>query len=254
VAWGKGRQGADHARQDKLVVTNNPALQNALDGARDSLPLVLAAVPFGILYGALAQASGLSLFTSMAMSLIVFAGSSQFVAVSLLLTATPILVVILATFFINLRHLMYSAHLTQHVRHLSSPLRALLAFWLTDETFATVANKVSGSFEPKLLHYYYLGSAVFMYSNWQLCSYIGYEIGLQLSDPLSWGLDIALVVAFIGVITPALVNKAMWLCAIAASVSALITHAWPYQSGLIFSMLLGICVGVLASYKGATRA
>ena len=228
-------------------------LESALDGVRESLPLVLASVPFGILYGALAQASGLSLFTSMAMSLVVFAGSAQFVAVSLLLSATPILVIVLATFFINLRHLMYSAHLTEHIRHLPAPLRALLAFWLTDETFATVANKINSNFEPKLLHYYYLGSAIFMYVNWQVCSYLGYEIGRQLSDPLSWGLDIALVVAFIGVITPALVNRAMWLCAITASVSALITHNWPYQSGLIFSMLLAIFVGVIASYKRASK-
>lgn len=218
-----------------------------IDGAIDIFPLILAAMPFGILYGALAQASGLSLWTSMAMSLFVFAGSAQFVAVNLLLTAAPVLVIVIATFFVNLRHLMYSANLLEHVKHIPAPLRAIMAFWLTDETFAVVAKKTSTPYDSSSIHLYYLGSALSMYSSWQIFSFIGYQLGTQIPDPQAWGLDIAMVVAFIGIVVPLLKTTAMWVCAISAFSFSLITKDWPYQSGLILSMLLSIAIAILAA-------
>ncbi len=218
-----------------------------IDGAIDILPLILAAMPFGILYGALAQASGLTLWTSMAMSFFVFAGSAQFVAVNLLLTAAPVLVIVIATFFVNLRHLMYSANLLEHVKQTPAPLRAIMAFWLTDETFAVVAKKTSTSYDPSSIHLYYLGSALTMYSSWQIYSLIGYQLGSQVPDAQTWGLDIAMVLAFIGIVVPLLKTSAMWVCAISALCCSLLTKDWPYQSGLIFSMLLSIGVAVLVA-------
>jgi 4-azaleucine resistance transporter AzlC len=218
-----------------------------IDGAVDILPLILAAMPFGILYGALAQASGLSLWTTMAMSLFVFAGSAQFVAVNLLFTAAPVLVIVIATFFVNLRHLMYSANLLEHVKHIPAPLRAIMAFWLTDETFAVVAKKTSSSYDTPSIHLYYLGSALTMYTSWQLYSLTGYQLGTQIPDPQAWGLDIAMVVAFIGIIVPLLKTTPMWVCAISAFCFSLISKDWPYQSGLTFSMLLSIAIAVLVA-------
>jgi 4-azaleucine resistance transporter AzlC len=221
--------------------------QTLFQGARDTLPLVLAAIPFGILYGALAQASGMSFFGTAAMSLLVFAGSSQFVAVNLWMTATPILVVVMVTFFINLRHMMYSANLVPVVKHLPAPIRALLAFWLTDETFAVVARRVQTPMQEGDIQWYFLGSALFMYLNWQVCSWTGYFIGQKLDNPLSWGLDIAMVVAFIGVIVPLLQTRAMWVCAAVAFVAGALTQDWPYQLGLIFSIFSAIMSGMLTN-------
>jgi 4-azaleucine resistance transporter AzlC len=218
-----------------------------IDGAIDIFPLILAAMPFGILYGALAQASGLSLLPAMAMSLFVFAGSAQFVAVNLLLTAAPVLVIVIATFFVNLRHLMYSANLLEQVKHTPATLRAVMAFWLTDETFAVVAKKTSTSYDPSSIHLYYLGSALTMYSSWQIYSLTGYQLGAQIPDPQAWGLDIAMVLAFIGIVVPLLNTTAMWVCAISAFCCSLLTKDWPYQSGLIFSMLLAIAVAILVA-------
>jgi 4-azaleucine resistance transporter AzlC len=217
------------------------------DGMIDISPLVLAAAPFGILYGALAQASGLSIATTMAMSILVFAGASQFVAVNLLLASAPIIMIIAATFIVNLRHLMYGAHLMEYVKHLSRSLRAIMAFWLTDEAYAVMADRTRRSYDRSSLHYYYLGAALFMYLNWQTCSYIGFELGLQLSDPMAWGLDFAMVVAFIGVIVPLLKKPPMWICATTAFVSSLFSREWPYQSGLIFSILIAITLAMIAS-------
>ena len=222
-------------------------------GARDTLPMILAAIPFGALYGALAQAADLSLWVTTAMSLFVFAGSSQFVAVNMLLLGTPGIVIVIATFFINLRHLMYSANLLEQVKHYPAPLRALMAFWLTDETFAVVSARLNTTPSHEGFHFYYLGSALFMYLNWQACSVAGYLLGAQIDDPLAWGLDIAMVVAFIGVIAPRLTNLPMWSCAIAAFFIALITKDWPYNSGLIFTMISAIGLAMLVSHYQRQR-
>ena len=250
-----GNKQADSSiKADSIPPTNHSSASLMFEGARDTLPLVLAAIPFGILFGALSHAAELSLITSMAMSMIVFAGSSQFVAITLVMSAAPVLIIVMATFFINLRHLMYSAHLVEHVRHWPLTLRSLLAFWLTDETFAVVANRVSHSQQSQWsnesnLRWYFLGSALFMYSNWQLCTLLGYLLGSQIPDPLSWGLDIAMVVAFIGVIAPLLKSAPMWLCALSSFGASLATSDWPYQSGTMFSMLLGITLAMFSSWR-----
>jgi len=72
--------------------------QEFLSGARDTFPLLLGALPFGLIYGAVAATSGLSMTAAMAMSALVFAGSSQFIAVGLVAAHTPVAIIVLTTF------------------------------------------------------------------------------------------------------------------------------------------------------------
>ncbi len=111
------------------------------DGVRATFPLVVGAIPFGIIFGALAVNSGLSVGATAAMSAFVFAGSAQFVATGLVAGGAGILVIILTTFVVNLRHSLYSATLAPHVKHLPQRWLVPLGFWLTDETFLVVAER-----------------------------------------------------------------------------------------------------------------
>ena len=86
--------------------------------ARDMLPLLVGAMPFGIIYGTLAASAGLSALQAIGMSLLVFAGSAQFIALSLLSGGAGMAVVLLTTLVVNLRHALYSATLQPFVRHL----------------------------------------------------------------------------------------------------------------------------------------
>ncbi|MFC3153001.1 AzlC family ABC transporter permease [Litoribrevibacter euphylliae] len=220
-----------------------------IHGVRDTLPLVLAAVPFGILFGALCQAFELPLVLCMAMSVFVFAGSSQFVAANLLGIGTPWMIVVGATFIVNLRHMMYSANLMKHVRPYSQLRRAMMAFGLTDETFATVLNRLNKHQDEPFSGSYYFGSYGFMYSNWIFCSWLGFVLGGQLEDPLAWGLDVAMVVAFIGIVTPLLVNHLMWLSAILAGTTAVLCHDLPFQLGIVASALVAIVIPTVLSIR-----
>ncbi|WP_022950408.1 AzlC family ABC transporter permease [Leucothrix mucor] len=217
-----------------------------LQGARDTLPLIVAAIPFGIVYGAMAQAAGLTQWEALGMSLFVFAGSSQFIAVTLLASAAAFPVIAMTVFIVNLRHMLYSASLMQAAKQVPALLRVPMAFWLTDETYAVVANRLRAKQDSGTGFYtYYIGSALTMYLNWQLCTWIGVMVGESVPDMTQWGLDIAMVVAFIGIVVPALQHLAHWACAATAAVSILLTYDWPHQSGLLFSSLLAIAVGIL---------
>lgn len=222
-----------------------------LIGARDTLPLIIAAMPFAIVYGALAISQGLSEWMVMAMSIFVFAGASQFVAVTLLASATIFPIILLTVFIVNLRHMLYAASLMPQLEKVSKWLRIPMAFWLTDETYAVVSNRFShGSDQAsKDIRFiaFYLGSGIAMYSSWVFFSYIGMTLGKQIPNITSWGLDVAMVVAFVGIVVPHLKNHADWACALTAGFSALLTFYWPHQTGLLFSSFLAIAVGVLLS-------
>jgi predicted branched-subunit amino acid permease len=89
-----------------------------------------------------------------------------------------------------------------------------------------------------------------MYSFWQIATILGYTLGSQIPGLSDWGLDVAMIVAFVGIVTPALKQRADWACAAVAFIAALLTYDWPHQSGLLFSSLLAICVGMLLSRGG----
>lgn len=231
------------------------------EGARATLPLIVGAIPFGILFGTLAGPSGLSLWATLAMSSIVFAGSAQFIALGLLASGAGIGVVIATTFVVNLRHLLYSAALVEQVRHLPQRWRASMAFFLTDETFAAVSSRLLQSrHDPQqqaVAHWYYLGSALAMYGNWQLCTWLGVALGEAFPDMTGWGLDFAMSVTFIGMVTPYLRSKArstdgrgksqwnspMLICVVSAGLMALATWHLPHKLGLIAAAVTGIALG-----------
>ena len=112
-------------------------------GAINTIPLIVGAIPFGIIYGTLSQSSDLSIYGALALSSIVFAGSSQFVALGLIASGSSIFIIIATTFLINLRHLLYSFSLRQHLSHLPQKWKIPLSFGLTDETFAVTIKHYS---------------------------------------------------------------------------------------------------------------
>ncbi|CAI8349483.1 MAG: AzlC family ABC transporter permease [Gammaproteobacteria bacterium] len=214
-----------------------------LQGAKATVPMIIGAIPFGIIFGTLAESSGLSLLGAMAMSLFVFAGSSQFIALGLLATGVGPVIIIATTLVVNLRHLLYATALVDKVSHLSHGWRAILAFGLTDESFAVVNNRYIERTDTNRAHWFFLGSIVAMYSNWQLCTWLGIGLGELFPDMTNWGLDFAMSVTFLGMIIPYLRNKPMWIAVISAAVFAIVLRDLPHQLGLVVAALSGICIG-----------
>lgn len=217
-----------------------------LAGGKDIFPLIVGAIPFGLIFGTLASSSGLSFTGAIAMSALVFAGASQFIALGLLATGTSWIVVVLTTFVVNLRHLLYSVTLVPHVKHLSQRWKIPLAFWLTDEIFAVAINRYSQTDKSPYKHWYYLGAAVAMYLNWQICTFLGLAVGWLMPNAATWGLDFAMSVTFIGMLIPYLKNQPMAVASLVSGTVALLTYSMPNKLGLLLAALAGIIAGVWA--------
>lgn len=214
-------------------------------GARQTIPLIIGAIPFGIIFGTLAQTSGLSFAAAVAMSACVFAGSSQFIALGLLGSGAPIGIIILTTWVVNLRHLLYSVGLVPYLKTLGQVWKAALAFWLTDETFMVAIQRYRQPDPSPYKHWFQLGSALAMYSNWQLCTWLGLTLGQSIPNAANWGLDFAMVATFIGMTIPYLTTRPMVATVVASGATALLARSLPHQLGLIVAAIVGILVGVI---------
>ena len=208
------------------------------------LPLIIGAIPFGIIFGTLATNNGLSVGGTLAMSALVFAGSSQFIAVGMIAAGTGWLLIVLTAFIVNLRHLLYAASLVPHVKSLTQRWKVMLGFWLTDEAFAIAIRRYEARDRSPFKHWYYLGAALAMYCNWQLCTLLGITIGQLIPNAAKWGLDFAMSVTFIGMTIPYLKTKPVVVAVIVAGTVAVIANPLPHKLGLMVAAIAGISAGM----------
>jgi 4-azaleucine resistance transporter AzlC len=218
-------------------------------GALGAIPLLMGTAPFGLIYGALAVAAGLTNTAAMAMSLFVFAGSAQFIAVGLVAAGAPVAIIILTTAVVNLRHMLYSATLLPYIKTLSQRWRIPLAFWLTDEAFAVTIVRYRQEDESHLKHWYQLGASLAMYVNWQIWCALGLLLGSRIPDAGAWGLDFAMPVTFIGMTIPFVKNRSSVVCVISAGTVSLMTGFLPFKLGLILAALAGVGAGMVTEHS-----
>ncbi|MFN2161700.1 MAG: AzlC family ABC transporter permease [Candidatus Promineifilaceae bacterium] len=215
-----------------------------LDGVRAELPIVLGVLPFGLIYGVLAVSAGLSPTLSVASSVIVFAGSAQFIGAQLIGAGAPALVIWATTFIVNLRHLLYSAALAPYAAHLSRRWQLLLGYLLTDEAYVVTAVHYEADHESlENRHYFWLGAGLTLWASWQLSTITGVLFGTQV--PASWSLDFTLALTFIGMVVPLCRYRPNMAAAIVAGTVGVLANGLPYRLGLMIAALSGIAAGVL---------
>lgn len=221
-----------------------------LAGARDTIPMMVGAAPFGLIFGALVASTPLALWHGQLMSLAVFAGSSQFIAAGLFATGIGYVVLWVTTFIVNLRHTLYAANLLPHVRHLPARWRWLLGFLLTDETFAVTSSHYHHHPDDPHGHWYFLGSGTSMYLNWQLWTLLGLVFGASFPRLQTLGLDFAMVATFIAIIVPQMARAPWAVATVVAGASAYLCQSLPYKLGLLAAVGAGIVAGMVALHLG----
>jgi 4-azaleucine resistance transporter AzlC len=164
-----------------------------LRGLRDILPIMIATVPFGIVYGALAAKTGLSLGENVLMSALLYAGASQFVALQFWAHPLPFWTIFLSVLAVNLRHVLYSAAMGRKIGHWSAPARYFGFALLVDPTFA-LAELKGGA---RLSAAYYFGIGVPLYVNWVVATAIGAVFGNLIADPEAIGFDFVVTAYFL---------------------------------------------------------
>lgn len=221
-----------------------PQMDELWAGIRSELPIALGVIPFGLIYGVLAIAAGLTPAQGQAMSSIVFAGSAQFIGVQLMGIGTPMSVLWLTTFVVNVRHVLYSTSLGPDMRHLPRRWRFLLAYLLTDEAYATTAVHYADKSVPLTFkHWFFLGAGLTLWTVWQISTAVGIFLGAEV--PASWSLDFTLALTFIGIVVPNLKDRPVTAAALSAGVVAVLAYGLPYKLGLMAAALTGIVVGVV---------
>ncbi|MGM0410335.1 MAG: AzlC family ABC transporter permease [Bacillota bacterium] len=179
----------------EVNIKNKLSLQN---GLKAGFPVAIGYLPIALTFGLLARNSGLSFINTFLMSVMVFAGASQFVAVNLLALGTGIGEVVLTTFILNFRHFLMSASLSQKVKeNIPQNLLALLSFGITDETFS-VASMQDEKFDAKFL----FGLNLISYLAWISGTAAGHCLGATLPEIIQASMGIALYAMFIGLLVP----------------------------------------------------
>jgi 4-azaleucine resistance transporter AzlC len=212
-----------------------------LAGLKAELPLVIGVLPFGMIYGVLAVGAGLPNSAAQAMSAVIFAGSSQFLAAQLFGLGTPALVIVLTVAVVNLRHALYSASIAPHLQRLPGHWKWLLAYLLTDEAYAVTINHYNQAGEARHKHWFFLASGLFLWLTWQVSTAAGIFLGAAV--PASWSLDFTLALTFIAIVVPGLKDRAGVAAAVTSALLAVLAASLPFKLGLIIAALIGILVG-----------
>jgi len=216
-------------------------------GVRDETPILLGVIPFGLIFGALAINAHIAYPLAQVMSSIIFAGASQIIAAQMIGAGTSGLVILLIIFIVNLRHALYSASVSPHLRHISTGWKVLLAYLLTDEAFAVTITHYNREGSPENKHWYFLGSGLTLWTAWQVSTALGIIIGAQI--PQSWPLYFVLPLTFIALVVPALKDKASIAAAVTAALVGLLTIGFPFKTGLLAAAFFGILTGLLVEKR-----
>jgi 4-azaleucine resistance transporter AzlC len=209
-------------------------------GAWHMTPLVIGVVPFGLLLGALAAQKGFGPLDMIAMSALVFAGASQFVAVEIWADPVPWLAIVAATALINLRHVLMSAAMAPAMGRFGPVLAPLALFFLADEVWAMALRRAR---EGRLGPAYYAGLGLSLYLSWLFWTALGTVAGGVIDDPARYGFDFAFTAVFLVLITGLWRGRASVAPVAASALAALAAHAW--LPGVWF-ILLGGVAGALA--------
>ncbi|XPV77376.1 MAG: AzlC family ABC transporter permease [Desulfovibrio sp.] len=225
-------------------MTNRRA--DILAALQQAMPVVMGYIPVGFAYGVLARQSGVCLSSTILMSVIVFAGSGQLIAASMIGAQIAPLSIVMTTFIVNLRHLLMSASLSPHLKGYSRKELAFFTHQIVDETFAIHSLRFSEGRKSKTETF---AINIIAHSAWILGGALGAFAGDLISDVRPYGLDYALPAMFIALIVSQMKDRVHLLVAIA--VGALSTamvlggiDQWNIVIGTVFGATLGAGIEV----------
>ncbi len=213
-----------------------------LYGVRCALPITMGYIPIGLAFGVLAVQQGLALPEIAMMSLIVYAGSAQFIASAMIAAGAGAFSIVATTFLVNLRHLLMSASLSPYLKTVTPLYQAVIGLGVTDETFAVSITQAGLGKASKL---FFIGLHGTAHLSWLASTILGGIVGSAVPDPARWGLDFALSAMFIGLLILQLKNKTELLVALAAGLLSLsIAMNIKGNFHIIIASMMGAALGV----------
>jgi 4-azaleucine resistance transporter AzlC len=222
----------------------SPFVQDFARGFRALIPLWLGVIPFAFAYAVTALNGGLGLVETQLMSLLVFAGGSQFSAAGLFAVGASGVEIILTTFLLNARHMLYGLSLSRQVP-MSAPGRLVAAHFLTDEAYGVTLASGETSFG------FLLGAELSVFIPWNLATGVGALAGQGIPDPTRLGVDFVFPLAFLALLIPLLKG---WTEVLVAAVSGLLALAVSQVApGGVAILVAGVAGSLLGALCGTER-
>jgi len=227
---------------------NNSSKDTFRAGFGVTMALWLGVAPFGAIYAVSALAAGLSPAQTLAMSLFVFAGASQFTAAGLFAAGIAPATIVITTLVINARHALLAASLAPFVRQARPAIKALLAFQLTDESYAIGMRRwLAGGGSLS----YQFGSNITLYVIWQASTIAGMLLGTLIPDPSAFGLELVFPLTFIGLLVPILKDRmSTTVAALAAALAIASALSLP---GSWYLLIAGIVASRVGAFFGRNQ-
>lgn len=240
-------ESSQHAESPQHTETSPHAEQPVRAGISDGFPIFIGYIPVAVAFGLLAKTVGLTLVPTGLMSLLVFAGASQFMALNMIRSGAGVGEIVTATFLLNFRHLIMSAAVTARLRETVKRrrlARAVAAFGVTDETFAVSMTKRQTVELP-----YLIALNAMAWSGWFIGTIAGFTAGTLMPPKLQMCLGILLYVMFVAILVPAVKKerKALLVAGLAGGINLLL--GWAGWLGSGWNMVLAI-LSASALYTG----
>jgi predicted branched-subunit amino acid permease len=204
-----------------------------------TVPVALAAMPFGLAYGAIASDSMAPWQVSL-MSLTVFAGTAQFIAASMINAGAAYWTVWIAGVLINLRMVLMSAALSPYLGEVPRRRQWLIGHLLTDESFAVTISEFETRGANPLFP---IGSGLAIFVAWQVSTLAGIFVGARI--PAGFGLEFALSASLICLLFLLVRGRDMAVVAglsagLAVALRPLVPNAWTTLAATILAATLGM--------------
>ena len=212
-----------------------------LQGVNAGVPIILGIIPVGVAFAIMARQSGFSILETIMMSATVFAGASQMVSVNMYSQGADLLAIILATFVINLRHLIMSTCIMHKMKSDNVLMKALVSFGITDESFAIFTNLES---EEATIGFF-MGLISVTYSTWVLSTVLGAISVKLLPAIIANSLGISLYAMFIALLIPNVKRdfKLLYLMIFTGLLNLILVNIIGGSWAMILSTLIAASVG-----------
>ena len=220
-----------------------------LRGARDAISLLFGFLPMGMAFGIAAREYGFSTLETCLMSLIVFAGSSQFIGIAIIASGAGILEVAVTTFLVNLRHALMSASLAVYLRETKKGLLSILAFGVTDETYGLSITRFARGEADR---WYLMGANLVAYASWNVGTLSGHLAGELLPALVRNAMAFALPAVFVALLVMACRDRVATIVAVFSSALSVVLYLGQVSFGnVILVGLAGATLGMgLERWKG----
>ncbi|WP_053220486.1 AzlC family ABC transporter permease [Virgibacillus senegalensis] len=220
-------------------------------GISKGVPIMLGYLPIALTYGVIAKQAGMTIAEITLMSVLVFAGASQFMGANMIAIGTGAIEIIIATFVLNFRHFVMSFSFMNRLRSIGLEWKVPLSLGLTDETFSVASMHTEEARQEKGM-YFYAALMITAYSAWVVGSFLGGILGDIIPAILSQSMGIALYAMFIGLLLPS-VRKELRVGLIA--VIAMLINAFSAQFvsdgwAIVLGTLVGGLCGVFLLKEG----